>query len=275
MSPERNDARVPDLVLERYRLGELPPPESERLERRLKEDGELRERLAALELSDREIRRRYPPSWLAERVRSRLAGGSQPAPRASAAWHRRWALPAAVAAAATVVFVLAPRLIAPPGLGGGASPAPEASGDRIKGLKPALALFRKTPEGSERLTPEDVVRAGDLLRVGYQAAGSRYGVILSIDGRGAVTLHLPAAEGPAAALQSGGPVLLDHAYELDDAPRFERFYFVTSQAPFDAGPVLEAARRAAPGGAEASPARLGLPPSLEQTVFSLRKGATP
>jgi hypothetical protein len=155
------------------------------------------------------------------------------------------------------------------------SEAPTATpepAERIKGMRPALALFRKSERGSEALADGDVARPGDLVRVGYRAAGRAYGVILSIDGRGAVTLHLPAAGGRAAALDPGDTVLLGHSYELDDAPRAERFFLVTSDAPFDVAPVVDAARAAARGGT-APPRALALPPLLDQSTFLLLKGA--
>jgi hypothetical protein len=269
----RDDAspRVPDLILERYRLGELPGAEVEALERRLRDDAGLRTRLEALERSDAEIRRRYPPGWLAQRVRLRLSAPAlRQATRPRPAFVRPW--PLAAAAVAAVLLALAPRLLGPPsGRPAPGSPAVGDSGDRIKGLKPGLALFRKTPDGSETLADGAVVQAGDLIRIGYRAAGRGFGVILSIDGRGGVTVHLPARGEEAAAL-GGGTALLDHAYQLDDAPRFERFYFVTAQAPFGVAPVAGAARRAAttPGASE-----LALAASFEQATFLLRKGDRP
>jgi hypothetical protein len=270
MSREDEASRVPDLLLERYRLGELPPGEVERLEWRLKGDAELRQRLQALERSDQEIRRQYPSEWLAERVRTRLDARRPAPPNPNPAWSWHWPVPAALAVAATVLFVLAPRTFGPPPAG--PVPALRATlepGDRIKGLRPALVLFRKTAAGTEALADGAVARAGDLIRVGYRSAGRPYGVILSIDGRGAVTLHVPKQGQRAAALRSGDTVLLDHAYELDDAPRFERFFFVTAPAPFDVAPVLAAARRAGAGGPP--PTALVLPPPLEQLTFSLEK----
>ncbi len=262
--------RVPELILERYRLGELPRAEAEGLERRLRDDAGLRARLQALERSDAEIRRRYPPAWLAERVRLRLASPAAKGPRPRAAFAGRWAVPLAAAAAAMVLLVLAPRLVSPPSSKPAVRPPVVAdSGNRIKGLKPALQLFRKTPDGSETLADGDLVRAGDLIRVGYRAAGRGFGVIVSIDGRGSVTVHLPAHGDRAAALVSGDTVLLDHAYQLDEAPRFERFHFVTAQTPFAVATVVDAARRAA---TTLSASELPLAASFEQVTFLLRKG---
>ncbi len=262
MTTRANDSdRVPDVLLEQYRLGELSPDATERLERRLTEDADLRARLEALEQSDAEIRRQYPPEWLAGQIRLRLGSATSPSARPPRAAWRRWAMPVAVAVTAFGAMVLMPSLVGPP--------------ERFKGSGPSLTLYRRTAEGSEKLTEGDPVRKGDLVRIGYQATGRAYGVILSIDGRGAVTRHLPIEGDAAAALDRGGLVLLDHAYELDDAPRWEAFYFVTSDAPFEVAPVLAAAREAGARAAGPTPPTLALPADLDQTVFRLRKEDTP
>jgi anti-sigma factor RsiW len=272
------DRGVPGLVLERYRLGELPAAEAEALERRLEAEPDLAARLAALDRSDEEIRRLYPPAWLADQVRSRRKAAPDGAARPAWGWLLRWPVPAALAAAATIALVLAPRLLSPPALEpvAGARPAPSAlavaSGDRIKGLQPSLVLFRKTGSGSEALADGAVARAGDVVRVGYRAAGRTHGVIVSVDGRGLVTVHLPTSGSEAAPLRSGETVLLDRAYELDDAPHFERFYLVTADRDFEVEAVVEAARRVA--GVPAQD-HLMLPAPLQQTSFLLRKGGQP
>jgi hypothetical protein len=151
-------------------------------------------------------------------------------------------------------------------------------GERIKGLRPALSLFRKTAAGSEALADGDRARQGDVIRVGYRASGRRYGVIVSLDGRGAVTRHLPEQGRLAAALEGGEVVLLAHAYELDDAPAWERFYFVTADEPFEVEAVEDAARRARVEHAAAvaqAPEALRLPKPLEQASFLLTKETRP
>ncbi len=47
---------------------------------------------------------------------------------------------------------------------------------------------------------------------------------------------------PAPPLDPRGPVVLPSAYELDDAPGFERFFLVYSAKPFDVAAVDPAAR---------------------------------
>jgi hypothetical protein len=262
LNPGEGRPRVPDITLERHRLGELSAAEAALLQRELEEDEELRARLAALERSDLELRTRHAPERLAEAVALRLRT-PRPAARPMAPWLGRPVL--AALAAAVVVWLGWPGPAGPPAV------EPEV---RLKGLASGLTLYRKVGEASEALAEGALVRPGDLIRVGYRTAGRAYGVILSIDGRGAVTLHLPRHGTRAARLQGGGTVLLDHAYQLDDAPRWERFYFVTGASAFEVGPVVQAARRlAADEGTAAGPGGLPLPPELDQVVFSLQKGA--
>jgi hypothetical protein len=86
-------------------------------------------------------------------------------------------------------------------------------------------------------------RAGDALQVAYDAASMPYGTVFSIDGRGNVTLHYPTDASALPDLDSGGVVTLPRSFVLDDAPLFERFYFVASEEPFDVGRLLERVRR--------------------------------
>ena len=129
-------------------------------------------------------------------------------------------------------------------------------------------MYRRTSGGSETLADGAVARQGDLVRVGYRSAGHAYGVIFSIDGRQTVTMHLPREGDRAAPLAREATVLLDRAYELDDASLWERFYFVAGDAPFDVAPIVAAARRA-------PSAALALPRGLDQATFSLQKEARP
>jgi len=255
---------IPDIVLERYRLNELPPADAARMAGEIGRDARLRERLAALDRSDHELDADL------DRVRTRLAAHESPGPARAIGWP----IPAAVAIGVVLSAVIwqtrAPFV----------APAQSENGpDRIKGTaasgRPALAVYRRTNEGSEQLADGTVAHAGDLIRVGYRSAGHTYGVIVSIDGAGAVTVHLPPAGTQAALLKSEPTVLLDQAYELDDAPRWERFYFVTGDTAFDAAPVLQAARDAANARRQQPPSDLALPPKvaqrLDQAGFTLQK----
>ena len=96
-------------------------------------------------------------------------------------------------------------------------------------------------------------------------------MLLSIDGAGKVTLHWPENKsGAAAALKTSGEVRLPAAYELDDAPAFERFFLVRSTEPFSVATATEAARALA-AHPSARKQALALPPRFEQISLALDK----
>jgi hypothetical protein len=276
VTSRKENAGIPEIILERYRLGELSAEQTAELEGQLQTDEALRHRLDQLALSDEEIRRRYPPGWLADRIRERRRAEPGPSPSRRAAWSRYWPAPVALAAVAVLLVMLAPRAFGPLFSGGGViSSASPDSPDRIKGLKPALVLFRRTAEGAQTLAEGAVVRPGDQIRVGYRSAGHAFGAIVSVDGRGSVSVHLAQKGTEAAPLQSGDTVLLEQAFELDDAPLFERFYLVVAEEPFPIAPVVEAARRAALEPKPGAPPALVLPPQYQQFAITLAKEALP
>lgn len=259
-APER---RVPDVTLERFRLRELPPEEMESIEQQLRADPELRDRFDSLVASDQAIAADHFPARLAEQVLQRRSATR----RVAGTTPLRGLLLASALGAGLIAVAIAQPWSSPH--------APAASGDAIKGLEPSLAIYRRTPNGSETLADGASAHGGDLLRIGYVSAGQRYGVILSIDGRGIVTLHLPATGGVAASLRAGELVLLDQAYELDDAPAWEGFYFVTADQPFAVETIRDAARRAGEHSLRTPPPSLPLPGGFTQARFSIQKEVRP
>lgn len=236
---------VTDLTLERYALGELPPAGLAAVQAQLATDPTLQARLDALLADNEAFFAAHPPA----RVVPRLLARARPAPRVS--WV---AVPMLAAAAALVVVVGQPD---------------EPAGERVKGETPQLRVHRAADAGPEALANGASAHPGDVLQLTY-TGGRGYGVIVSIDGRGTVTPHLGAPGEPAPALTRGGAALPD-AYELDDAPRFERFLFVTADAPFVADTVFRAAQALADDPAGAAQAPLALPSSLDQGSVILWK----
>ena len=269
----RNDSEtrgIPDILLEQYRLNELAPEDAARLSRALDTDSTLRERLTTLERSDAEIARTYPPAWLAARIRQRQVDG-----RLGARPMRPWMLPIALATAATTLAFAVPALLTRADRSRNNAVAVSDSGDRVKGLRPSLVVYRRTDRGSETLADGSVAKPGDLVRLGYSAGERAYGVILSVDPRGTVTRHLPASGSRAAPLAHGGVNLLDTAFELDDVPGWERFYFIASDTAFDVAPIAEMVRQTAAIVNGIQHKALALPPQFDQFVFVLQKEARP
>ena len=240
-------SELPRLALEQLALGELDPAAEKALRER---HGDwVDEELRTLEASNSEILADYPAAAMAARIRQRAeaSGESRSKRRAWAPWVFA---PTLVAAAAVVWIVVGDGDGADgPSLDATTSGAVLVEPDgpeptRIKGgVDPHVVIDRRTSEGHERLTTGERVRAGDLLQVSYVGAGHRHGVIVSLDGAGVVTLHHPASADDEPVLAEGKEVPLASSYELDDAPGYERFVFVTrdDEVVPDVDEVLRAA----------------------------------
>jgi hypothetical protein len=144
-------------------------------------------------------------------------------------------------------------------------------GVRVKGAA-RLVVFRQVGKQAERLEQDAVARAGDLLQLRYDSGRHSYGVIASVDGAGVVTLHFPSSEDapPEATAMAKRSTVLPHAYALDDAPKFERFFFITANEPIDVQQSL-AALRALARRSDSADAALELPAGLDQWSLRLNK----
>lgn len=260
---------ISDLALEQYALGELSAEKEASMRAALEADTGLQARLQAILDSNRQILSDYPPSRMAGALRTRLESGR--AGRDDRRVRRMPPLATVVPLAAALLLfasLVAYRQGALPQL---SSSMTEVT--RMKGARPHLTVYRKTAAGAEQLAAGQQARQRDVLQISYTAADARYGVILSLDGRGTVTWHYPpgGAAGPSPALARQGEVPLESAYELDDAPGFERFIFVYSQSAFDPRAVEQAVRALAARPARAEDAALALPKGLSQFSVSVKK----
>jgi len=259
---------VPDWQLERYLLGELPVEVKERIEKALETDASVRERLEALRDSNRQILSSYPPGIMAERIekRYRERGGKTRARAFFRPGLRRAAL--AFSFAALVLAVILPvRILLQENEEGGPD-----TGIRPKGLRSHLVIYVQSDGDVERLEHGAVLGEGDVIQISYVSEPGTYGVIYSIDGTGTVTLHFPLArQDTAPRLQGGGETPLPYAYQLDDAPFYERFFLITSDRPFSIAEVEEAVNELAANPRRAQRRAVKLPPGLRQYSTTLRK----
>jgi len=137
---------------------------------------------------------------------------------------------------------------------------------RTKGLEPHLQVLRKEASGLAQVHDGDLAARGDRLQLLYVAAEAPFGAVLSVDGRGVFSQHLPQRGDRAVALAANGAVALPSSYLLDDAPDFERFFLVTGPRAFaleEVEPTLKAWG--------APDARVGLPADLTLSTLTLRK----
>jgi hypothetical protein len=226
--------RIPDWVLERHLVGELPAGFSEA---DLAADPSVPERLAKLKASDAEILEQHPPRVVAANVRAR-AEQRRPARRTFMVLA-----PAAALAVLVVAVVLAPR-------------GPDIT---TKGLEPHLDVFRK--DEPQPLVSGVVGHPGDVVQLRVVPAGAKFGMVVAVDGEGAPIPVTPAT------LPLKDAVTLPDALQLDATGAFQRFILVTSDQPFDAADVISAARSLGKDPA----ARLQLPAGMKQSSFVILK----
>lgn len=256
--------KITDLQLEQYLLNELPADIMNRISSELKTDPGLKIRLEELKNSGRDIIAKYPADIMAAKI---LAGINKIKPeisRASSAdiknepaasiltyflnglhnlingRSRKIAYSIAAVSAMTAAFVIIFNI---PGI---ISNRPVIKDDdiiRIKGMEPGISVHRKNGSRIEELKNMSKASRGDLLQIGYISTGEyRHGIIFSIDGRGAVTLHFPESENGETSLKLNRKVMLQRAYELDDSPDFEKFIFIISQEPINTKRIIEKAK---------------------------------
>ncbi len=267
------------ITLERYVLGELPASEREEVDESIVNDSAIQERLERIRKSNEEILTEYPAERTAREIELRIHSENTRETYdeknsgrkrtlftviISAVGNSLSAVPAPIAIVTVLALVLVPTFYF--------YSDSESGTERIKGLDSKLTIYRNTPEGAVALAPRDSVSVGDVLQLGYIAAGQRYGVIFSIDGRGNHTLHFPASVDESTALEQDGEQLLDFAYELDDAPRFEHFFLVVSQSRINVTTILESVHsHLSQYGTTVEPDTLPVPEGCKVTSIVLRK----
>jgi hypothetical protein len=261
----KREKTVPELWLEQAALGELSDASRLALEARIEPD-ELSRQRTALQQANEQTLRELPSHRLVDAIKRR----AQRAKRQDRT--HQWMSVAGSAAtalslAALLVVVYDDYSQVPPSADRGEHGLEET---RIKGLSPHLVVYRKRGDVVERLADGAKAHAGDELQLAYVAARRAHGVVVSIDGAGAVTMHL-SLSGSSAALSMPRETLLAESYRLDAAPAFERFFLVTSGHVFDALQVERAARDLAADRTHARSGVLSLPAGLQQTAFTVIK----
>ena len=259
--------KLPRFFIEQKALSEL----DKKHEKYFEEDPSLLEEVRLLEKDNEEILEKYPASEMAALIKARLEkerGGSpeENKPGKIISFVKSPA-PLLAAAALAILFVAVPFLRGTNQDGGTAL----VEGNRTKGLKPAVTVFRESEGKANELKPGDFVKENDLLQIKYNAGEYLYGVLVSIDGRGTVTLHFPASTHSSQTLERGSNARIPYAYELDDAPDYERFYFIFSNKELSVDDVISRAESLADRHKVQNTDKLFNDPDLYQSSILLRK----
>jgi len=245
------------LSLEQFHLNELNPHEKAAVLKKFDESPELNKKAQAyLEYikKDNEAFFASPKALdMLNHIKSRLADPSKDLEkkREHTIFSYLRPLSYGLAAAAVLAFVVLSPLtkIKNPEInagtsdtvrvkGGGSSNEAETTELATALSKKHFAIFRQLGDRAEALKDNDFVSANDTLQIAYEAKDFSQGMIFSLDGRGNFTLHFPDQNNASTALEGPGMVLLPYAYQLDDAPYFEIFYFIQCNESFRPGLVL-------------------------------------
>ena len=251
---------IPDWKLERFLTGDLPEEEMNKLRELEANDAVFANRVKMLREDNKAILSKLPFETLAERIadatdiagegRANLGTGAAGNAVKNAAKNApRFTL---VKFAAAAMFVFAVALVAffaqsetsvmnervgsdVANVNGSQNTqvalAENESDTRIKGLDARMEVWKKTPAGIVQLNDLDSVGEGDEIQLRYAVPEKCFGLLFSMDGNGALTLHM--GDGvKAIELAPGKMNSLPFAYKLDDAPYFEKFFFVTSPKEF-------------------------------------------
>jgi hypothetical protein len=216
-------------ILEQIKMEEIPEKTYNGID--------LKEKISGLHESDRAILDRYSADSMRRIVADKLSlSASEKRKNRTFSFKYQWGFTGIPTALAAALFA---ALVLPPFLYGRKNPVENSSTgktteiERSKGAGAQIFLYKKEEREAVQLYNKSFIKGGDSIQIGYTAAGAKYGFIISIDGNGMVTQHYPDYGYNAAELNSNGEVLLNYSYQLDNAPSFERFLFITGNDSFN------------------------------------------
>ncbi len=237
---------IPDWKLERFLTGDLPEEEMNKLRELEANDAVFANRVKMLREDNKAILNKLPFETLAANLGTDAAriAAKNVAKNAARFTLVKFAVAAMFVFAVALVAFFAQRETSVMNERVGSDVATvngsqntqvalaeNESDTRIKGLEARMEVWKKTSAGIVQLNDLDSVGEGDEIQLRYAVPEKCFGLLFSMDGNGALTLHM--GDGvKAIELAPGKMNLLPFAYKLDDAPYFEKFFFVTSPKEF-------------------------------------------
>lgn len=249
--------KISDFKLERYLLGDLPEGEMQA----------LREREACDEIFAARVRemREQGERFLAENPFSAIEDKLENAERSeilpNRSFNTLWLKVAAALVIALGVFsaVVLNRNVATyegSGTSMEVALADTDDGTRIKGMSASLEVWKKTGDSAVQMVNLGDAFEGDEIQLRYRVPQKCFGMLFSMDGNGTITMHMGEGD-KAIELEPGKMTTLPFAYKLDNAPKFEKFFLLTSEKAFeiDGNDIDKSLRQ----------------PGVENVSFTLRK----
>ena len=135
-----------------------------------------------------------------------------------------------------------------------------------------LIIYRKIDDKVEVLSEGSLVKESDQIQISYVSFNMKYGMIFSIDGNGTITLHYPDyMKDKDFSIIDKHETFLPHTFILDNAPYFERFFFITSNDPFTGEEIIKAAEELIKSPGKGKSGELGLSQMFKQHSTILYK----
>ncbi len=226
--------KISDFKLERYLLGELPEKEMREFQERELNDEIFAARVAEMRLQGKRFLAENPFVALEERIEAAEAAGNS---AEKAGQNILWLKVAAALVIALGIFsvVVLNRDVATYDNNSASMEVAMAdvdNGTRIKGMQASLEVWKKTGDSAVQMVNLGDAYEGDEIQLRYRVPQKCFGMLFSMDGNGTITMHM--GEGnKAIELEPGKMTTLPFAYKLDNAPKFEKFFLLTSQNAFE------------------------------------------
>ena len=236
---------IPDWKLEKYLTGDLPAEEMREIRDMEATDEIFAGRVKMMREDNAAILKKLPFEKLSEKMdaMSARAGASKNGAGNVVNFRLvKFAAAAALVLAVVSVALFSQRELTAPAVEGNGAQVMDVAmvtevensmGDtRIKGLDARMEVWKKIGDSAVQMSNLDEAREGDEIQLRYSVPEKCYGLLFSMDGNGTLTMHM--AEGnKAIALEPGKMTTLPFAYKLDNAPKFEKFFFLTSHDAFE------------------------------------------
>ena len=246
---------IPDWKLEKYLTGDLPAEEMREIRKMEEVDEIFANRVKMLREDNAAILKRLPFEKLSEKIAmmpGRSNAGAGNTVRVNFKLVKLAAAAVLVLAVVTVALfsqrsisqdggtVLANNVKMANSVNGAqvmevAMADASGAGDdglRIKGLSARMEVWKKTGDSAVQMENLGEAREGDEIQLRYAVAEKCFGLLFSMDGNGTITMHM-GQENRAVELEPGKMTTLPFAYKLDNAPKFEKFFFLTSKSEFE------------------------------------------
>ena len=242
---------IPDWKLERYLTGDLPESDMREIREMEAADEIFANRVKMLREDSKAILRKLPYDRLAERLDSLPGRGTYGHGKPVNFGIVKFAAAAVLVLAVVTVALFSQRSISQDGgtvLANNVKMAnsvngaqvmevamADVTGDdglRIKGLSARMEVWKKTGDSAVQMENLGEAREGDEIQLRYAVAEKCFGLLFSMDGNGTITMHM-GHENRAVELEPGKMTTLPFAYKLDNAPKFEKFFFLTSKSEFE------------------------------------------